>query len=189
MCIMASFRFDGNGRAAENASHNSYFIHFSRLIIVSFPVRPAIKNEPFQSRRGNGNLKRYASRNRRKVIPLSLLFPRSSQLVYHRFKPRAFAVNCTPHCSVMPDGDIAFSRLATANQCAGNWPSNGHAQCVYLLCSSSFIFLPFSSVSFSLLVKRKVFDRWFTGVRTMSVCTRLSYTNRASKQRKLLGSR
>lgn len=188
MCIMASFRPDGNGRAAENASHNSYFIHFSRLIIVSFPVRPTIKNEPFQSRRGNGNLKRYASRNRRKVIPLSLLFPRSSQLVYHRFKPRAFAVNCTPHCSVMPDGDIAFSRLATANQCAGNWPSNGHAQCVYLLCSSSFIFLSFSFFLFFLFGQTQ-------GVRSMVYrCLNnerlyTSLVHRAWKQRKLLGSR
>lgn len=119
--------------------------------------RSVAKKKALQSSFCGGNLKRCASRNRGKVIQLSLLFPRSSQLVYHRFKPRAFAVNCTPHCIVMPDGDIAFARLATANQCAGNWPSNGLAQCVYLLCTS---FFP---------VKRKVFERCFTGVQAWNV--------------------
>lgn len=140
LCTIASFCQSNWSSSGKRQLQFIFHVHFRRLIIVRFPVWLVVKNGPFQSRLGNGNLKRYASRNRRKVIPLSLLFPRSSQLVYHRFKPRAFAVNCTPRCSVMPDGDIAFSRLATANQCAGNWPSNGRAQCVYLLCSSFLLF-------------------------------------------------
>lgn len=43
----------------------------------------------------------------------------------------------------MPDGDIAFSRLATANQCAGNWPSNGRA-CIFFL-ASLLLFSPLES--------------------------------------------
>lgn len=131
---MASFCQSNWWSSGKRQPQFIFHVHFRRLIIVRFPVWLVVKNGPFQSRLGNGNLKRYASRNRRKVIPLSLLFPRSSQLVYHRFKPRAFAVNCTPRCSVMPDGDIAFSRLATANQCAGNWPSNGrHSACTFFV--------------------------------------------------------
>lgn len=45
-------------------------------------------------------------------------------IVYHRLKPRPFAVNCTPRCSVMPDGVITFPLFPTANQSRGNWPSN-----------------------------------------------------------------
>lgn len=58
-----------------------------------------------------------------KVIPF--LFPSwSSMIVYHRFKLRPFVVNCTPRCSVMPDGVITFPLFPIANQSRGNWPSN-----------------------------------------------------------------
>lgn len=113
----------------------------------AFQSIPPRKTRPSKALRGQKSRKSHSA--------FASFSPRSTRLVYHRFKPRALSVNCTPRCTVMPDGDIAFSRLATANQCAGNWPSNGRA-CIFFL-ASLLLFSP---------LERKVFDRWFTGVWT-----------------------
>lgn len=101
----------------------------------AFQSIPPRKTRPSKALRGQKSRKSHSA--------FASFSPRSTRLVYHRFKPRALPVNCTPRCTVMPDGDIAFSRLATANQCAGNWPSNGRA-CIFFL-ASSLLFSPLES--------------------------------------------
>lgn len=58
----------------RNAAGRDHILYISIRLITAAQPRPA-ESEAFQSRRGKRvRLKRYAGRNRGKVIPLSLLF-------------------------------------------------------------------------------------------------------------------